>query len=215
MRGLSNDRGLDALTPVEGRSVPSTTSSTEPNEEQRLVSRASRRDSAAFGVLYESHLDRVYRYIYYRVGSTAEAEDLSEQVFLKAWEAIDRYESRGVPFVAWLYRLAHNLVIDHYRARRPTMPLEDVAEAEEPGANILDAVESQLDAEEVRLAVRKLSPEHQQLIVLRFVEGMSHAEVAQITGKTEGATRVVQYRALQSLAKAMQSERETSKSARR
>src|SRR5216684_6449544 len=114
MRGLSNDRGLDALTPVEGRSVPSTTSSTEPNEEQRLVSRATRRDSAAFGVLYESHLDRVYRYIYYRVGSTAEAEDLSEQVFLKAWEAIERYEPRGVPFIAWLYRLAHNLVVDHY-----------------------------------------------------------------------------------------------------
>jgi RNA polymerase sigma-70 factor, ECF subfamily len=208
-------RGRDTLTPVEGWSVLSTSSSAEPNEEQRLVARATRRDSAAFGVLYESHLDRVYRYIYYRVGSTAEVEDLAEQVFLKAWEAIDRYEPRGVPFVAWLYRLAHNLVIDHYRARRPTLPLEDVGEAEEPGVNILDAVESQVDAEAVRQAVRKLSPEHQQLLVLRFVEGMSHAEVAQITGKSEGATRVVQYRALQSLAKAMQGERETSKGARR
>jgi RNA polymerase sigma-70 factor (ECF subfamily) len=195
--------------------MPSVNTPIEPSEEQRLVSRAIRRDSAAFGVLYETHLDRVYRYVYYRVGSAAEAEDLTEHVFLKAWEAIERYEARGVPFIAWLYRLAHNLVIDHYRAKRPTMPLEDVAEAEEPGANILESVESQLDAEEVRLAVRKLSPEHQQLILLRFVEGLSHAEVAQITGKSEGATRVVQYRALQSLAKAMQGERETSKSARR
>ncbi len=195
--------------------MPSVNSTSDPTEERALVLRAIRRDSAAFGILYETHLDRVYRYVYYRVGSTAEAEDLTEQVFLKAWEAIERYEARGVPFIAWLYRLAHNLVVDYYRARRPTMPLEDVAEAEEPGANTLDSVENELDAEEVRLAVRKLSPEHQQLIVLRFVEGLSHAEVAQITGKTEGATRVVQYRALQSLAKAMQGERETSKSARR
>src|SRR4051812_24008500 len=126
--------------------MPSVNTPTEPSEEQRLVSRATRRDAAAFGLLYESHLDRVYRYVYYRVGSTAEAEDLTEQVFLKAWEAIGRYEARGVPFIAWLYRLAHNLVIDHYRAKRPTMPLEDVPEAEEPGANILDSVESQLDA---------------------------------------------------------------------
>jgi RNA polymerase sigma-70 factor (ECF subfamily) len=210
-----NIRWLDAFYSLEGLTVPSTDSTTEPNEEQRIVARATRRDSAAFGILYETHLDRVYRYVYYRVGSTTEAEDLTEQVFLKAWEAIDRYESRGVPFVAWLYRLAHNLVIDHYRARRPTMPLEDVGEAEEPGANILDTVESQLDAEQVREALRKLSPEHQQLIVLRFVEGMSHAEVAQITGKSEGATRVVQFRALQNLARVMQGEREPSKSARR
>lgn len=200
---------------MEGFVLPSVNSTSDPTEERALVLRAIRRDSAAFGILYETHLDRVYRYVYYRVGSTAEAEDLTEQVFLKAWEAIERYEARGVPFIAWLYRLAHNLVVDYYRARRPTMPLEDVAEAEEPGANTLDSVENELDAEEVRLAVRKLSPEHQQLIVLRFVEGLSHAEVAQITGKTEGATRVVQYRALQSLAKAMQGERETSKSARR
>jgi RNA polymerase sigma-70 factor (ECF subfamily) len=200
---------------LEDIDVPSVHASIGPGDEHQLVSRAVRRDSAAFGILYETHLDRVYRYVYYRVGSATEAEDLTEQVFLKAWEAISRYESRGVPFIAWLYRLAHNLVVDHYRARRPTMPLEEVPEAEEPGANILDSVESELDAEEIRLAVRKLSPEHQQLIVLRFVEGMSHAEVAQITGKSEGATRVVQYRALQSLAKAMQSEKETSKGARR
>jgi RNA polymerase sigma-70 factor, ECF subfamily len=195
--------------------VPSVKSTPAPTDEPQLVARAVRRDSAAFGMLYETHLDRVYRYVYFRVGSTVDAEDLTEQVFLKAWEAIERYEARGIPFIAWLYRLAHNLVVDHYRARRPTMPLEDVAEAEEPGANTLDSVENEIDAEEVRVAVRKLSPEHQQLIVLRFVEGMSHAEVAQITGKTEGATRVVQYRALQSLAKVLQGEKETSKSGRR
>ncbi len=184
---------------------PSTDPKVELNDEGRLVARATKRDSAAFGILYETHLDRIYRYVYYRVGSTSEAEDLSEQVFLKAWEAIERYEPRGVPFIAWLYRLAHNLVVDHYRSRRPTLTLEEVGEAEEPGANVVDAVEEKLDAEEIRVALRRLSPEHQQLIALRFVEGLSHAEVAQITGKSEGATRVVQYRALQSLARALKS----------
>ncbi len=194
--------------------TPSTESQVEQNDEPRLVARAVKRDAAAFGILYETHLDRIFRYIYYRVGSNGEAEDLTEQVFLKAWEAIDRYESRGVPFVAWLYRLAHNLVIDQYRARRVTVPLEDVGEAEEPGLDVVDAVEDKLDAEEIRLALRKLSAEHQQLIVLRFVEGLSHAEVAQITGKSEGATRVVQYRALQALARALQSEGGALKNAR-
>ncbi len=199
---------------MDGDVTPSTESQVEQNDEPRLVARAVKRDAAAFGILYETHLDRIFRYIYYRVGSNGEAEDLTEQVFLKAWEAIDRYESRGVPFVAWLYRLAHNLVIDQYRARRVTVPLEDVGEAEEPGLDVVDAVEDKLDAEEIRLALRKLSAEHQQLIVLRFVEGLSHAEVAQITGKSEGATRVVQYRALQALARALQSEGGALKNAR-
>lgn len=194
--------------------TPSTESKVELNDEGRLVARAIKRDAAAFGLLYESHLDRIYRYIYYRVGSNTDSEDLTEQVFLKAWEAIDRYEARGVPFVAWLYRLAHNLVIDHYRSRRVTIPLEEVGEAEEPGMDVVDAVEEKLDAEEIRVALRKLSPEHQQLIVLRFVEGLSHAEVAHITGKSEGATRVVQYRALQALARALQSEGGVWKNAR-
>jgi len=200
---------------VEGVVSPSASTPTDLDEEAGLVARAVKRDAAAFGLLYESHLDRIFRYVYYRVGTSGEAEDLTEVVFLKAWEAIDRYQPRGVPFVAWLYRLAHNLVVDSYRARRVTVPLDDLTEAEEPGANVIDAVEQQLDAEEVRVALRTLSQEHQQLIVLRFVEGLSHAEVALITGKSEGAMRVVQYRALQALAKALQGDGERTKSARR
>jgi RNA polymerase sigma-70 factor (ECF subfamily) len=179
------------------------------DDEAGLVARAIKRDAAAFGRLYEAYLDRIYRYVYFRVGSTNEAEDLTEHVFLKAWEAIDRYEARGTPFTAWLYRLAHNLVIDHYRARRPTMPLDEIAETEELGLDVVATVEDLLDAEEVREALGRLSPEHQQLVVLRFVEELSHAEVAQILGKTEGATRVIQHRALAALARALR-ERENS-----
>lgn len=173
-------------------------------DEVDLVKRAIKRDSAAFAALYEGHVDRIYRYIFYRVGSTAEAEDLTEQVFLRAWEAIDRYEPRGAPFTAWLYRLAHNLVVDHYRGKRPTTPLDEVSEADDVGVDVVAAVEGKLEVDEVRAALAKLNPEYQQLIVLRFVEGLSHAEAAQIIGKSEGAARVIQHRALQALARAIE-----------
>ena len=191
--------------------TPDETARRLSDDEARLVTRAVQRDSEAFGQLYEQSLQRIYRYVFYRVNSVSEAEDLTEQVFLKAWEAIDRYEQRGVPFLAWLYRLAHNLVVDHYRAQRQLVPLDDVRETEESSEDIEASVEAQLDAEELRLALRCLSPEHQQLITLRFVEGLSHAEVAQIVGKSEGATRVVQYRALQALARALNGKRENSR----
>ena len=200
---------------LEGLGVRSTSTSPEQSEESRLVDRAVRRDAAAFGLLYEAHLDRIYRYIFYRVGTTGDAEDLTEIVFLKAWEAIDRYQPRGVPFVAWLYRLAHNLVVDSYRSRRQTVSIDDLTELEEPDANVIDVVEEKLDAENVRVALRALPPDYQELIVLRFVEGLSHAEVAEITGKSEGAMRLVQFRALQMLAKVIQVDGERSKSARR
>jgi RNA polymerase sigma-70 factor (ECF subfamily) len=215
MRLSRNVRWPDAFGFVEGSLTPENIPKAEFEEERRLVARAVRRDAPAFGILYESYLDRIYRYVYYRVGTSGEAEDLTELVFLKAWEAINRYEPRGVPFIAWLYRLAHNLVVDHYRARRPTIPLEDVGEAEEPEIDVVESIEAQLDADEVRTALHTLSPEHQQLIALRFMEGLSHAEVAHITGKSEGATRVIQYRALQALARALRGEGEAATGVRR
>lgn len=185
-----------------------------PNETE-LVARAIKRDVVAFGLLYEAYLDRIYRYVYYRLGSATEAEDLTEQVFLKAWEAIDRYEARGTPFTAWLYRMAHNLVIDHYRGRRATTPIDDVDESSLDVEDVTGAVESALEAEEVREAIRCLSPDHQQLIVLRFIEGLSHGEVAKIIGKSEGAARVIQFRALQALGKVLESRGVAGSDARR
>lgn len=176
---------------------------TSPDEDE-LVRRAVQRDAIAFGCLYEQHLDRIYRYVFYRVSSTSEAEDLTEQVFLKAWEAIDRYEPRGAPFAAWLYRLAHNLIVDHYRSQKATTSLEAIADTEDAGVDVLSDVEDLLEVDEVRAAIATLSPEQQQLIALRFVEGLSHTETAQIIGKSEGATRVIQHRAVQALARALQ-----------
>ena len=166
--------------------------------ESELVALAVRRDAAAFGQLYQIHLDSIYRYIYYRVGNAAEAEDLTEQVFLKAWEHIAAYDQRGLPFAAWLYRVAHNLVVDYHRTRRPTTSLtEPLAETlVDKAAGPEEQVERRLAAAEVAEALRTLNPEQQQIILLRFVQGLSHAEAASIMGKSEGALRVLQYRAL-------------------
>ena len=175
----------------------------EAEDERVLVRRARDGSAHAFGELYERHLDRVYRYVFYRVGSPVEAEDLTEQVFLKAWEAISRYDDRGLPFTAWLYRMAHNLVIDYYRTRRPDVALDeaqDRAAQDDPAAE----TEANLEAAEVWAAIGDLNPEQQQVLVLRFIEGLGHDQVATILGKTEGATRVLQHRALAALARALE-----------
>lgn len=175
----------------------------EAEDERILVRRARDGNANAFGELYERHLDRVYRYVFYRVGSPVEAEDLTEQVFLKAWEAIARYDDRGLPFTAWLYRMAHNLVIDYYRTRRPDVALDealDRAAQDDPSAE----TEANLEAAEVRAAIGDLNPEQQQVLILRFIEGLGHDQVATILGKTEGATRVLQHRALAALARALE-----------
>jgi RNA polymerase sigma-70 factor (ECF subfamily) len=177
-----------------------------PDErEDLLVDRARRGDADAFGRLYELHLDRIYRYIYYRVGSSNEAEDLAEHVFLKAWEAIGRYESRGLPFAAWLYRMAHNAVIDHYRSRRPTTSIDETFDLEDERQNPVASAEAIFDREELKVAIQRLNPDQQTVIVLRFTEGLSHAEVGKVLGKSEGAVRVIQHRALGVMAKFLKS----------
>jgi RNA polymerase sigma-70 factor (ECF subfamily) len=173
--------------------------------EDLLVDRARRGNADAFGQLYQLHLDRIYRYVYYRVGSSNEAEDLTEHVFLKAWEAIGRYESRGLPFAAWLYRMAHNAVIDHYRARRPMTSIDETFDLEDERQNPVASAEALFDREELRVAIGRLNPDQQTVILLRFSEGLSHAEVGRILGKSEGAVRVIQHRALGVMARFLRS----------
>ena len=132
--------------------------------ETELVALAVRRDAAAFGRLYQIHLDSIYRYIYYRVANATEAEDLTEQVFLKAWEHLAGYDQRGLPFASWLYRMAHNLVVDYHRTRRPTESLDRAPDgAETPGGHWdrpgpEEQVERRLDAAEVAAALRDAQP---------------------------------------------------------
>jgi RNA polymerase sigma-70 factor (ECF subfamily) len=162
-----------------------------------LARRVSDGDSEAFQTLYESHLDTIYRYVYYKVGNGQLAEDLTQHIFMKAWEAINRYQWRELPFQHWLLRLARNTVIDHYRSTKPA------------NASLLDPIGDGVDPEEelaqsemiqtLQQAVRQLPDEQREVIVLRFIEQMPHADVALHLGKSAATVRVIQHRALQAL----------------
>jgi RNA polymerase sigma-70 factor (ECF subfamily) len=162
-----------------------------------LAKRVSQRDSDAFQSLYESHLDTVYRYVYYKVGNGQLAEDLTQHIFLKAWEAIHRYQWRELPFQHWLLRLARNAVIDHYRSTKPQNAslLDPIGDGVDPEAQLAQSEVVQTLQE----AVRQLPDEQREVIVLRFIEQMPHAEVAAHLGKSAATVRVIQHRALQAL----------------
>lgn len=173
-------------------------------QEKELALRASQRDAEAFACLYDFYVDRIYKYVYYKVGNVAEAEDLTAQVFLKAWEAIGDYEWRDLPFSAWLFRIARNLVVDYHRAQREMMPIEQpegrpplVIQDKEVGPE--QALEENMIARRLREAIAQLTEEQQEVIILRFLEGYSSAEVARIMGKRSGAIRGLQFRGLSTL----------------
>ncbi|HEU4942958.1 MAG TPA: sigma-70 family RNA polymerase sigma factor [Gaiellaceae bacterium] len=167
-----------------------------------LVERAQRGDRAALEELYLIHFDRIYSYLHMSVGSRHDAEDLTTQTFLRMLESIGRFRWQSVPFSAWLFRIAHNLAMDHFRARRRWQPEEEVPEpvgAEETSAED-QALASLGDATLLELITR-LSPEQQHVLTLKFVFRFSNGEVASILGKTEGAVKSLQHRALSSLQK--------------
>jgi RNA polymerase sigma-70 factor (ECF subfamily) len=135
------------------------------------------------------------------VGNVDDVEDLTEQVFLNAWEALPSYKQRRHPFTSWLYRIAHNVVVDYHRRYKPTVPLpppESVDWKEEQPTSLEKVIEAE-EASRLALAITQLSEEQQQVIILRFIEGLKHAEVARIIGRSEGACRVIQHRALKTL----------------
>jgi RNA polymerase sigma-70 factor (ECF subfamily) len=174
------------------------------DEERRLAVRAADGERGAFGSLYERYVDRIYRYIHFKVGSQPDTEDLTSQTFLKAWDAIGDYEWRNYPFGAWLFRIAHNLVVDYHRAKRPALALDDATPQLEHRAS-RDTVRPErvlaelITEDRVRHAIGRLTEEQQQVLILRFFEGLSTGEVADIMGKRRGAIRGLQFRALGAL----------------
>ena len=167
--------------------------------EEQLIQRAQRGDAEAFGELYQQHLAAIYRYVFYRVGQVAEAEDLTETVFLKAWEALDHYRRRDVPFSAWLYRIAHNAIIDRYRRDHETLALDEQTDIHDEADGPEDCLAEAETTEVLIRALAQLSPDHQQVLVLRFINGLNHADTSRVLGRSEEAVRVLQHRALKAL----------------
>ncbi len=166
--------------------------------EDKLLEQATHGDREAFGALYEQHVGRIYNYIFYRTGNTSDAEDLTERVFYRALRHISNYNDRGLPFSAWLYRIAHNLVANWYRdnSRRKEFPLDDAVftsgQYDHPEHEILKSEEQ----ERLLLEIRRLPPERQQLLILKFVEHLSNAEIGRVMGRTEGAIKSLYHRTL-------------------
>lgn len=162
-----------------------------------LVDRARLGDADAFGSLYDRFQPEIVRYLAHRVGDPDTGEDLAQQVFLKAWQAIPRYEARGVPFKAWLYRMAHNQMVDHFRTRKPTTDLEGIDPPEEAEAESL-VIAAEMTAA-LAGALAKLSEDHRQVLTLRFLMEKSAREIGEIMGRKEVTVRGLQMRALQGL----------------
>lgn len=165
----------------------------------RLVAAARAGDPEAFGSLFDHYHARVHRFVASRVDRPSDAEDLTQLVFVKALEALPRYESRGVPFGGWLFRLARNVVIDHVRTRREHVTL-DVAvahSADDEGPDELAAIRQEMDS--VVVALRRLTPEQREAIELRFFAGLSAKEAAVVMGRQEGTVRGLQFRAIAAL----------------
>ena len=162
-----------------------------------LVARSKVGDADAFGALYDRFQPEIVRYLTYRLRNAEAAEDLAQQVFLKAWQAIPRYEDRGVPFKAWLYRMAHNQMVDYFRSRRPTTDLEGVDLPVESEAEQRMLVQETHD--QLRDALGRLSEDHREVLTLRFLLEKSAREAGEIMGRKEVTIRGLQMRALQAL----------------
>lgn len=179
--------------------------STTREDEAAMVAKAAAGDAAAFAALYDQHVRRVYRQCYYRAGNRADAEDLTQQTFLQAWQALPRYRRTGAPFLAWLLTISHNLTVSGQRKRRElTDPdLEVPANTtSDPEIVALD----HLDHDAVRQAILRLKLDRQQVILLRFIEGYEVEEIAAAMGKSANYVRVLQHRALADLRRMLHQE---------
>jgi len=170
----------------------------EPDE---VLAVRARTDREAFGILYERHLRRLYSYVYYRTGNVADAEELTARTFHRALANIHRYEPKGVPFSAWLYRIAHNLVANWHRdsKRHRALPIDDALEVPNPADDPHGAAVSAEERRELRRAIASLPADRQQLLILKYVQNMPNAEIGVVMGRSEGAVKALLHRTVVAL----------------
>ena len=176
-------------------------------DEESLVLRAQKRDPEAFTQLYNSHFDKVYRYVVLRIGNKTDAEDITQQVFVNALQSISSYKWRGTPFAAWLFRIARNQVIDSLRksAREARSPLTELPSSAQ--TNPEHIAEQRFNIEQLMAATTHLTKAQREVIALRFAGGLSTIEVAKAMGKSQGAVKALQHSALVALRKSIPEER--------
>lgn len=173
----------------------------QQTQDSELLARAQAGNKNAFGDLYEKYLDDIYQYIFYRVSNRQDAEDLTEVSFLKAWQALSTNPPQAVTFRLWMYRIAHNTVIDHYRTRDQLLSLDEAHEVRSGEARPESTVVQNEQNAWLKNAIGELKEEHQHILLCRFVIGLSHAETAVVMERSEGAVRILQLRAIEALRK--------------
>ena len=170
--------------------------------ENELLTQAAQGSKEAFGELYEKYLEQIYRFIFYRVADHNEAEDLTELVFIKTWQTLPKLSVQGKTisnFRAWLYRIAHNLVIDHHRSHRKSVSLDQIVSQTDPKPGPEEVTESHEQSHQLATAISKLEPRLQQVLICRFINQLDYTETAHIMGIKPGYVRVLQYRALKKI----------------
>ena len=167
--------------------------------EEHIVQAAIEGESSAFGKLYDHYHPAIYRFVAFKVGRREDAEDITHQVFLKAWLSVERYQSKGFPFSSWLYRIARNHVIDFYRSDKQHTPIDDVAHELIGDDVLVESVEQGIALERVTSALTELKDEYQDVIILRFIEERSLKETAVSLERSVGAVKVLQHRAMHQL----------------
>lgn len=167
-------------------------------DDEQLIIKSKNGDAEAFGELYERYAEVIFRYVYSHIESRLDAEDLTEDVFLRAWKALGKYDERGLPFSAFLFRAARNSLIDYYRQHKSVQSIEDLElHSSEPGPE--DLVSDRLSNVDLRNALAGLREDYRSVIIFRFLSGLSPEETAQMMQRSVGAIRVLQHRALSAL----------------
>lgn len=175
-------------------------------DESGLIARAQKGGRDAFGKLYDHYLPKIYRFVFLKVTNREEAEDICHQVFLSAWQNIHSYQEVGYPFSSWLYRIARNAVIDFYRTKKQHTDLEDVVDLIPSDADTSAQTEATLASERVLRAMARLNEDQRELLVMRYVEELDNKEIKSILGKSEGAIRILQFRAIKNLQRVLAEE---------
>ena len=169
-------------------------------EEDLLIKKAQDGEAEAFGQLYDHYLPKIYRFVFIKVSSQTDAEDLTQQIFLNAWQNIKSFQFQGFSISSWFYRIAYNEVVDFYRTRKHHEPIETLPEeilSESPGTD--QAFDQNIEIGKIKIALQKLEGDQQNVLLMKFVDELSNKEIAQALNKSEGAIRVIQHRGLKQL----------------
>jgi len=167
-------------------------------DDEQVIQQVKNGDAEAYGVLYDQYAEVIFRYVYSHLEGRLDAEDLTEEIFLRAWRALPKYDERGLPFSAFLFRIARNSLIDYYRQRKVVQSIEDVElQSHEPGPE--ETVEVQIENRNLRETIARLREDYRNVLIFRFLSGLSPEETAQVMQRSVGAVRVLQHRALSAL----------------